>query len=186
MPERGVPRGGGPHVAVADAALRPPALRAGAAQPGLHPPRREPRPPAGAAAAPPAARAPRQVGESHVASSIPPRRGEPAGLARCPERSGLCATPELPLLLYTGVTRDRIPPSLISQTAGGIIPFAGNSVLRQESGGGRGALRPSVSAWRWRRWVKPSGGAGRRSCRSLSRVAFLLLFSLRVALCKRL
>lgn len=125
VPERGVPRGGGPHVAVADAALRPPALRAGAAQPGLHPPRRQPRPPAGAAAAPPAAGAPRQVGESRP---VPPpphlrrwrARGRPRGsqgalgAPRPLCRAGATAPGRLLelVLLCTGVGRDRILPVL--------------------------------------------------------------------------
>lgn len=92
VPERRVPGGGGPHVAVADAALRPAALRAGAAQPGLHPPRREPRPAAGAAAAPPAARAPRQVGEGPPRLLLGGRRGAPGGGGEA-EGGGACELP---------------------------------------------------------------------------------------------
>lgn len=123
VPERRVPRGGGPHVAVADAALRPPALRAGAAQPGLHPPGRQPRPPAGAAAAPPAAGAPRQVGESR---RTPPRRpfpSQPAGLAGtpgaprplCPAGGRCCSAPVLAAITSSPVS--------FLKPAGGVISF---------------------------------------------------------------
>lgn len=119
-------------MADADAALRPLALRAGAAQPSLHPPRREPRPPAGAAAAPAAAGAARQVGES-----APPA----AGRGRSPpEPPGLGAGRAGPLR--------SAPPAAASAAAAGAAAPCGNApgtLLRVTPGKCGSALSPPLS-----------------------------------------